>query len=305
MREQRSCDCASPSNVVPHLLQPPTTTQSATHMADRRFRVVDFASEDSPDIKNGHRITHRRLTEKIPLPNFTPRTWQSAVAHELIKGQDVVLKAGTGSGKTLSFQAVCLLKPRSCLLVISPLNALMEDQVKRARELGIRACCVNAETLGADDKLIDKIRDNHFQMVIVSAEFTAIDNEHWKRVVGCGSAESRFSKALIAIVVDEAHLVREWKEFRPHYRDLGKLRARWRRVPILACSGTLPVYVLHYVHESLGLRPETVLCELDTDRANITVITAPIPPGEVGNRKTLNFLVPEKLRNLRRLEAFN
>ena len=266
---------------------------------DLRFRLVDFESETSVDLNDGHRETHRRLSEKISPDILTPHIWQAAVAHEILRRKDVVLKAGTGSGKTLAFQAVCLLKPDKCVLVVSPLNALMGDQVSRAVSLGITATCVNAETLAEDRGLLDRIRDGKFQMIIVSAEFTDVSNEDWKKITGKGGKTTEFSKKLAAIVIDEAHLVRDWKEFRPHYRNLGLLRVRWRNVPILACSGTLPTYYLHYLHKSVGLRARTILCELDTDRPNITMVTAPIPTGEVANRKTLEWLVSDGLRNLR------
>ena len=266
---------------------------------ENRFRLVDFESETSTDVNDGHRETHRRLSEKISPEVLTPHIWQAAVAHEILKRKDDVLKAGTGSGKTLAFQAVCLLKPNKCVLVVSPLNALMGDQVSRAVSLGITAACVNAETLAEDRGLLARIRDGGYQMTIVSAESTDVSDENWKKITGKADKPTEFSKRLIAIVIDEAHLVRDWKEFRPYYRNLGILRVRWRRVPILACSGTLPTYYLHYLHKSMGMHMRTILCELDTDRPNITMVTAPIPTGEVASRKTLEWLVPDELRNLR------
>jgi superfamily II DNA helicase RecQ len=64
-------------------------------------------------------------------PNFTePKDWQLQAWNELLAGEDIVVRAGTGSGKSLIFQGIALSKPHAICLVISPLISLMTDQVK-------------------------------------------------------------------------------------------------------------------------------------------------------------------------------
>ena len=279
----------------------PRRRRNRENVSRRNYKKVDFSSLTSNDISPGHLRAHNLLAEKLraradPDP-IVPRIWQSAVAHELICGHDVVLKAGTGSGKTLAFHAVPMLDPEAILMVISPLNALMNDQADRAIALGIKAACLNAEALEEDPELIDKVRQGKYQLVNVAAEFTDNSNENWKRLIG-KTNPSEFQKRLSLIVIDEGHLIREWRKFRPVYRNIGLLKARWSKVPFLICSGTLPGYVLEYVHKVLEMLPATVFCELDTDRPNITIMTAPIPHGTVGSRKSLEFLVPETSRQV-------
>ena len=286
-----------------------------------KFLKVDFETQGSAAYTIEHKETHQRITDILeeahrvscrrradealaagiaPSPDpepIVPRTWQAGVAHELLQGNDVVLKAGTGSGKTLAFQAVSMLNPDGIVLVISPLTSLMYDQVERAAELGITATSLTAEAMAADPGLVNKVRDGQFRLVYISAEMIQSTNDKWKVIIGSTKrGDSVFFDKLSLIVIDEAHLIREWRKFRPVYRDLGLLRLRWDTVPILACSGTLPKYVLDYMHTVLKFKRKTLLCDLDTDRPNIVLMTAPIKHGKTGTREQLNFVVPEAMK---------
>jgi ATP-dependent DNA helicase RecQ len=140
--------------------------------------------------------------------------WQAIVAAELLNGNDVVVKSQTGSGKSLCYLSLAIHNPESCLLVICPLLSLMKDQVASAEEHGIRAVALCAESIEKDPRLIQKVRSGQYTMVFVSAEFTAPGNESWKQLVSqnrYGRSESRtFSSRLEYLVIDEAHLIREW-----------------------------------------------------------------------------------------------
>jgi superfamily II DNA helicase RecQ len=93
--------------------------------------------------------------------------------------------------------------------------------------------------------------------------------------------------------------------FRPWYRNLGLLRIRFSSVPILACSATLPGYALDYIHTALHLAKPTILCELSTDRPNITLFTAPIPVGELKSRRPLLNLIPQEARQWKQTSNYN
>jgi superfamily II DNA helicase RecQ len=104
------------------------------------------------------------------------KLWQAAVAAEILEGRDVVVKAQTGSGKSMCYLALAIRHPEDCILVICPLLALITDQVQSAKALGINAVQLSAATIRDDPKLLNKVKHGEYSMVLIAAEFTA--SEH-------------------------------------------------------------------------------------------------------------------------------
>jgi len=101
---------------------------------------------------------------------------------------------------------------------------------------------------------------------------------------------SSYYKALSVYIYS---LLIDRRIFRPRYRNLGLLRARFSDIPILGVSATLPAATLEYIHKSLSLNRDSILCSMGVDRRNITLFTVPLARGEEASMKPLMDLVPE------------
>ena len=93
-----------------------------TRIIRRKTKEGDINAEWSSDMA--------KLAEDIEkVFRYKPKRWQGNCIDTVLKGKDILVRAGTGSGKSLIYQALCLVKSMSIVLVIAPINALMENQV--------------------------------------------------------------------------------------------------------------------------------------------------------------------------------
>ncbi|KAF8302083.1 P-loop containing nucleoside triphosphate hydrolase protein, partial [Clavulina sp. PMI_390] len=176
------------------------------------------------------------------LGHETPQGWQAACTRILVDGTDVFLTAGTGSGKSAIVHAFTLAraiqgKP-SIALIIQPTRALMDDQVQKAQNRGLRALAIHQESLGqattANRNLWNEAEDGKWELLFLSPEMITtsrfrklLEKEHFLRRVGM-------------CVIDEAHLVGAWREFRDAYKHITTLRPRLpTRIAFLAMTATL------------------------------------------------------------------
>ena len=153
---------------------------------------------------------------------------EPAIAH-VLAGGDALILMPTGGGKSLCYQVPALCRPGTAIIV-SPLIALMDDQVAALRQLGISAAALHSELDPAESRDIARsLAEGGLDLLYVSPE----------RLLAGGMLDrlSRLKLALIAI--DEAHCVSQWgHEFRPEYRALAGLGARFPGVPRLALTAT-------------------------------------------------------------------
>ncbi len=174
---------------------------------------------------------------------------QREIIEYVLDGCDAFVLMPTGGGKSLIYQLPALLMP-GLTVVISPLIALMQDQVDRLRTNGIAASFVNS-TLSPDERFAREraALNGRLKLLYVAPE----------RLVG-GNFLSFLDQVdrkagLSLLAVDEAHCVSEWgHDFRPEYRQLGQLRTRYRHVPVMALTATATERVRQDILEQLRLR---------------------------------------------------
>jgi ATP-dependent DNA helicase RecQ len=180
------------------------------------------------------------------------RPGQEAIISALLAGRDCIGVMPTGAGKSLTYQipARIFAVAGAVTLVVSPLIALMKDQVDALTELGVRATFLNSSLEGAERwRRIEAIRAGQVELVYAAPEGLE---------ASVGGALAGIKLALIA--VDEAHCISHWgHDFRPAYRNLAGLKARYGGVPVLALTATATHEVTSDIVLQLGMvRPAEV-----------------------------------------------
>jgi ATP-dependent DNA helicase RecQ len=157
------------------------------------------------------------------------RGQQLAIIEHVTAGGNAVVLMPTGGGKSLCYQVSALLRP-GLGVVVSPLIALMKDQVDALRQAGVRAAALNSRLSPGETAEIERaVRDGALDLVYVSPE----------RLVTPRCLELFSCCRLGLFAVDEAHCISQWgHDFRPEYQQLSILKERFPGVPLLALTAT-------------------------------------------------------------------
>lgn len=192
------------------------------------------------------------------------RGLQEAVISDVLAGRDALAVLPTGGGKSLCYQIPALLRD-GIGLVVSPLIALMADQVDALKALGVRAERLDSSlTPQVRSEILQAATRGEIDMLYVSPEALA---------GGLSHTLSNLSVCLIAI--DEAHCVSQWgHDFRPDYRALGRLKDIFPGVPRLAVTATADVRTRADILEQLALGDPAVHVA-SFDRPNLTLSAEP------------------------------
>ncbi len=197
----------------------------------------------------------RRLTELKPLQK-NPRTiletifgydqfraGQEELISAVLSGSDAVGIMPTGAGKSLTYQIPAQILPGTTL-VISPLIALMKDQVDAIIELGMNATYINS-SLDTDERRTRTARllSGQYDLVYIAPE--ALDGALFDLISRC---------KINLIAIDEAHCISQWgHDFRPAYRNLSNLKAHFGHIPVLALTATATDQVADDIVQQMGM----------------------------------------------------
>ena len=179
----------------------------------------------------------------------TFRPGQREIIEAALQNRDELIIMPTGGGKSLCFQLPALLKP-GVMVVVSPLIALMQDQVEALQENGVAATYLNSSLAAAEARARQNdLLDGKVKLLYVAPErllnptFLTLLDEVAEQV------------GLSAFAIDEAHCLSEWgHDFRPEYRQLNQIRQRYPYVPCMALTATATERVRDDIMAQLQLR---------------------------------------------------
>ena len=157
------------------------------------------------------------------------RNQQAEIINDVISGQDCFVLMPTGGGKSLCYQIPALIRPGTAI-VVSPLIALMQDQVSALQTYGVSAAYYNS-SLDAQsaEQVLSQLHSGQLDLLYVSPE----------RLLNQQFIQRLQSMPIALFAIDEAHCISQWgHDFRPEYSQMGSLREKFDQVPFIALTAT-------------------------------------------------------------------
>lgn len=193
------------------------------------------------------------------------RGLQQEVIDHVVAGGDALVLMPTGGGKSVCYQVPALCRPGTAI-VVSPLIALMDDQVAALRQLGVAAGALHSELEPDEQRRVGRELDaGRLDLLYVSPE----------RLRSSGTLERLQRRGIALIAIDEAHCVSQWgHEFRPEYRTLASLAESFPGVPRLALTATADPRTRDDILASLAMRDASVFAA-SFHRPNLHIACAP------------------------------
>lgn len=166
--------------------------------------------------------------------------------------RDIFVSLPTGSGKSLIYQLPAVYRNQGLTIVVSPLVALISNQITNAKKLGIPCATINSHmTKTSNQQVKAELADKNSKLRLLYITPETLCSDHFRPHLN----NLNKNKSLKLFAIDEAHCVSSWgHEFRPDYLKLGQLRTFYPNVPIVALTATATAKVLKDILDSLHLR---------------------------------------------------
>ncbi|EIW77908.1 P-loop containing nucleoside triphosphate hydrolase protein [Coniophora puteana RWD-64-598 SS2] len=230
------------------------------------------------------------------------REFQLKSALKTLAGENVVVRAGTGYGKTMCMILPLILGNQSKIaLTVSPLKLLQKNHVEDFNRAGIPSIQINEDTPN-DRELWKKIEGGCYRNIFIAPEqFFRLTSGHVPRLAATMASNRKFLESIGFLFLDEAHFIvlsgfrqkGEKDAFRPAYARLGEVLPHLREgTPILLLSATLPPPILHTIFDNLHLDPSDTVQLMESINRPNHIYAVHRLYGGIKNLKNFDFLVP-------------
>ena len=188
----------------------------------------------------------------------------------------------TGGGKSLCYQMPGLMSENGFAIVISPLLALMNDQINTLQQNGIPALSLNSEKSETENRqTVDLLMQGKVKLLYISPEKLLTEIDRWSNAI---------IERICLIAVDEAHCISQWgHDFRPEYTQLGQLKQRLPHVPIMALTATADRITRDDIARQLSI-PDARLFINSFDRPNISLNVVQGSSGKQKMKQIVQFI---------------
>ena len=212
--------------------------------------------------------------------SFRGQQWE--IINHTLEGKDSIVLMPTGGGKSLCYQIPGLMSEEGFAIVISPLLALMNDQIDALQQNGVPALALNSEKTDTENRqTVELLMQGKVKLLYISPEKLLSEIDRWSRSI---------TERICLFAVDEAHCISQWgHDFRPEYTQLGVLKQRFPDVPVMALTATADRITRDDIAKQLNI-PDARLFISSFDRPNISLNVVKGSTGRQKFRQIVQFI---------------